>query len=274
MFEGLVRQLLLGYLGRYIKDIHKEQLKITLWNGKFHDSIPPLKHFLHTVSIKEVLLENVELILEAFDYLQLPFALNQGRVGRLSIKIPWKKLGWDPIIIILEDVLVCACQRDDKEWSMDAVEKREFAGKKAKLAAAELAKLSRRVCDDQAGKSFISYITAKVLDGIQLSIRNVHVMYRNPLSDAAESVFGLRFSSLTVMKQNLTWASMVKARGGQVSKLVEVHGLEIYCSTVQGNLELMSIGNDGDSRFGADVGLQGDKSIYLLAPVDASVSVL
>lgn len=59
MFEGLVRQLLLGYLGRYVKDIQKEQLKITLWK-------------------EEVLLENVELILEAFDYLQLPFALKQG----------------------------------------------------------------------------------------------------------------------------------------------------------------------------------------------------
>uniref|UniRef100_F6I5I5 Chorein N-terminal domain-containing protein n=1 Tax=Vitis vinifera TaxID=29760 RepID=F6I5I5_VITVI len=126
MFEGLVSQLLLGYLGRYIKDIQKEQLKITLWN-------------------EEVLLENVELILEAFDYLQLPFALKQGRVGRLSIKIPWKKLGWDPIIIILEDVFICACQRDDQEWSLDAIERRELAGKKAKLAAAELAKLSKRM---------------------------------------------------------------------------------------------------------------------------------
>lgn len=33
MFEGLVRQLILGYLGQYIKDIQKEKLKITLWNG-------------------------------------------------------------------------------------------------------------------------------------------------------------------------------------------------------------------------------------------------
>lgn len=33
MFEGLVRQLIWGYLGKYIKDIQKEQLKITLWNG-------------------------------------------------------------------------------------------------------------------------------------------------------------------------------------------------------------------------------------------------
>lgn len=165
MFEGLVRQLILGYLGQYIKDIQKEKLKITLWN-------------------EEVLLEDVELILEAFDYLQLPFALKQGRVGKLSIKIPWKKLGWDPVIISLEDVLICASQRDDKEWRMDEVERREFAGKKAKLAAAELAKLSRRVCDSQAGNSFTSYITAKILDSIQLSIRNVHVLYRDMLTSS------------------------------------------------------------------------------------------
>lgn len=95
-----MRQLLLGYLGRYVKDIQKEQLKITLWN-------------------EEVLLENVGLILEAFDYLQLPFALKQGRVGRLSIKIPWKKLGWDPLIITLEDVFVSASQRDDQEVTFD-----------------------------------------------------------------------------------------------------------------------------------------------------------
>ncbi|EFH50478.1 hypothetical protein ARALYDRAFT_910516 [Arabidopsis lyrata subsp. lyrata] len=145
MFEGIVQgvvQLLLGYLGRYIKDIKKDQLKITLWNG-------------------EVLLENVELILEAFEYLQLPIALKQGRVGKLSIKIPWKKLGRDPIIIMLEDVFICASQRNDQEWSSDVVEKREFAGKQAKLAAAELAKLSRRV-DSPAGKSFFSFIAAKV----------------------------------------------------------------------------------------------------------------
>lgn len=35
------------------------------------------------------------------------------------------------------------------QWSSDVVEKREFAGKKAKLAAAELAKLSRRVFGEQ-----------------------------------------------------------------------------------------------------------------------------
>ncbi|KAA8547313.1 hypothetical protein F0562_003823 [Nyssa sinensis] len=255
MFEGLVRQLLLGYLGQYIKDIQKEQLKITLWN-------------------EEVLLENVELILEAFDYLQLPFALKQGCVGRLSIKIPWKKLGWDPIIILLEDVFICGCQRDDQEWSMDAVERREFAGKKAKLAAVELAKLSRLVCDNQAGQSFISYITAKILDGIQVSIRNVHFLYRDILTDSAHTLFGLKFSSLTIMKQTHVGLSSVKVKGGQVNKLVEIQGLQIYCSTFHGTLDLISVDIVGDSKFRDNARFEGDKHGYILAPVDVSVSLL
>ncbi|KAJ4705606.1 Vacuolar protein sorting-associated protein like [Melia azedarach] len=255
MFEGLVRQLLLGYLGRYVKDIQKEQLKITLWN-------------------EEVLLENVELILEAFDYLQLPFALKQGRVGRLSIRIPWKKLGWDPIIIILEDVFVSASQRDDQEWSLDAVERREFAGKKAKLAAAELAKLSRRVSDNEAGQSFTSYITAKVLDSIQVSIRNFHVLYSNMQLDLARIVFGLKFTSLTIMKQNLVGLSVGRARGVQVNKIVEIKGLEIYCSTFQSDVNLMSLDNTGDSNFWSLAKAQGNAFDHILKPLDVSVSLL
>lgn len=254
MFEGLVRQLILGYLGQYIKDIHREQLKITLWN-------------------EEVLLENVELILEAFDYLELPFALKQGRVGRLSIKIPWKKLGWDPIIIILEDILVCASQREDEEWNTDDVERREFAGKKAKLAAAELAKLSQRVCDNQTGNSFTSYITAKIIDGIQVSIRNVHVVYGDMSNDKAQTVFGLKLTSLTAMKQNLVGVSSGKVRVGQVNKLVEIQGLEIYCRTVHGSAKDLYTGNDEDSMSMAAASFHSDEHIHLLAPVDVSASL-
>ncbi|XP_043712275.1 uncharacterized protein LOC122661037 [Telopea speciosissima] len=255
MFEGLVRQLLLGYLGRYVKEIQKDQLKIGLWS-------------------EEVLLENVELILEAFDYLQLPFALKQGRVGRLSIKIPWKKLGWDPIVIVLEDVFIRACRRDDNEWALDSVVKREYAGKKAKLAAAELAKLSGRVCDNKAGQSFISYMTAKILDGIQLSINNVHVMYIDEQTDMEWFVFGLRLSSLMIMKQNIVGSSLGILRGGQVNKIVEISSLEIYCSTIPGSLSSIDIENIGDSKVLTDPVLGYEKCDYILAPLDVAVSLV
>ncbi|KAM7271998.1 hypothetical protein ACFE04_031212 [Oxalis oulophora] len=79
---------------------------------------------------KEVLLKNVQLILEAFDYLQLPFTLNQGRIRRLSIKIPWKKLGLDPINISLENVFLRLSRRPCHQ-SLDVVQTREFVAKKA-----------------------------------------------------------------------------------------------------------------------------------------------
>ncbi|CAI9097127.1 OLC1v1033463C2 [Oldenlandia corymbosa var. corymbosa] len=246
MFEGLVQKLILGYLGRYIKDFQREQLKITIWS-------------------EEVYLENVELILEAFDYLQLPFALQNGRVGKLSIKIPWKKLGWDPIIIVLEDVFISARQREDKEWTEDAINRREYAAKKAKLAAAELAKLSRRVCDSNTGQSFISYITAKILDGIQVSIRNVHILYHDTLTSSAMTVFGLRFSSLTISRQNLVGIAGGKVRGGQVNKLIEVQGLELYCRTLEETDDLASIENSAR--------LEGDENVHLLRPLDVLVSL-
>uniref|UniRef100_A0A1U7WPK3 Uncharacterized protein LOC104228469 n=1 Tax=Nicotiana sylvestris TaxID=4096 RepID=A0A1U7WPK3_NICSY len=235
-------------IGLYIKDIQKEQLKITLWN-------------------EEILLEDVELILEASNYLQLPLDLKQGHVGKLSIKIPWKKLGWDPVIISLEDILVCASQRDEKEWRMDEVERREFAGKKAKLAAAELAKLSRRVCDSRAGNSFTSYITAKVLDNIQLSIRKVHILYRDMLTSSAVTVFGMKLSSLTIMRQLVSG----KMRDGRVNKLVEIKGLELYCSTYQSTDEVMrDYAVDSNSK-GRELEANDDK--YMLVPLDVSLSL-
>ena len=249
MFEGLVHQLLLGYLGRYFKDIQKRQLKIKL---------------------EEVLLENVELILEAFDYLQLPFALKQGRVGRLSIKIPWKK-PWDPIIIILEDVFISASKRNDQEWSADAVEKREFAGKKAKLAAVELGKLSRRMSGGLAGQSFISHVTAKILDSIQVEIRNFHVLYNNVQNGLGHISFGLKFSNLT-MKQNLAGTSNGRASVAQVNKIVEVKGLEIYSSMFHNStMDAIFMNTMGNSYSASTLGSEGKQYNSILAPLDLTL---
>lgn len=69
----------------------------------------PFVHFILLISIVGLL---ISYILTFDDNHVVAFV---GRVGKLSIKIPWKKLGWDPIIIILEDVYICVSPRDDKE---------------------------------------------------------------------------------------------------------------------------------------------------------------
>ncbi|KAG0496706.1 hypothetical protein HPP92_001397 [Vanilla planifolia] len=124
MFEGAVSQVLAGYLGRYVKGIQKDQLKIGLWN-------------------EEILLENVELMLEAFDYLQLPFALKN---------------------------------------------------------------------DNQGGQSLMSYITTKIIDSIQISMRNVHIVFIDTHNEQFSMVFRVSVSP-GLLLSNFTCTSFMEILG-------------------------------------------------------------
>ncbi|TVU00729.1 hypothetical protein EJB05_53839 [Eragrostis curvula] len=249
MFEGVVSQVLAGLLRRYVKGIQKEQLKIGIWN-------------------EEILLENVEIILEAFDYLQLPFALKNGRIGKLSIRIPWKKLGWDPIIIVVEDVF----------WSSDSLDKRELAGKLAKLNAIELAKFSRRVTDNQTGQSFLSYISAKILDNIQVSMRNVHIVYVDSPNDQGSFVFGLEFSSLSIQtdtqKQSFPMSLMARSRQDEVNKIIEISNVGVYCHQLEEQQDICHVGALTETQFGFGLGNGRSRDGYLINPFCVTVSVL
>uniref|UniRef100_A0ACD5WZJ8 Uncharacterized protein n=1 Tax=Avena sativa TaxID=4498 RepID=A0ACD5WZJ8_AVESA len=259
MFEGVVSQVLAGLLGRYVKGIQKEQLKIGIWN-------------------EEILLENVDLILEAFDYLQLPFALKTGRIGKLSIKIPWKKLGWDPIIIVIEDVFVCACPREDSEWRSEPLDKRELAGKLAKLNAIELAKFSRRVTDNQTGQSLLSYMSAKILDNIQLSIQNVHIIYAESHKDQGGFIFGLEFNSLSIQtdtqKQSFAMSLMARSRQDEVNKKINISNVGVYCHQLEEQHDLYDIDAISEAQSTSSLGLAHPRDDYLINPFCVTVSVL
>ncbi|GIL46442.1 hypothetical protein Vafri_3434, partial [Volvox africanus] len=129
MFEGWASEFLAASLGRFV-DVQRDKLRISLWSGSG-------------------VLENVRLRAEAFDYLNLPFAIHDGVVGRLRIKIPWGNWLTGSLVVELSDVVLCAAERADSEWEEAAALRREQAAKQADLAAAELAKLSRRVVAQQ-----------------------------------------------------------------------------------------------------------------------------
>ncbi|KAB1199980.1 hypothetical protein CJ030_MR0G008819 [Morella rubra] len=62
------------------------------------------------------------------------------------------------------------------------------------------------------------------------------------------------------------------ARGGQVNKIVEIIGLEVYCSTFQRTMGFLD--NVGNSKLWHNEGSEGKGSDSLLAPCDISVSLL
>uniref|UniRef100_A0A0E0LQM8 C2 domain-containing protein n=1 Tax=Oryza punctata TaxID=4537 RepID=A0A0E0LQM8_ORYPU len=246
MFEDLVSKVLPALLGRYVS-FQKDQLTINIWN-------------------QEIILVDVELILEAFDYLQLPFALKKGRIGKLSVRIPWKTLGWGAIIIAIED------------WSSDSLDKRELDGKLAKLKAIELAKISRRITDNQTGQSLLSYILAKILDNIQVSIRNVHITYADDYKDQGNFMFGLEFSSLSIQtdpkKQSFAMSLMAMSRQDEVNKTVEISNVGIYCHHLDEQQGSCDIGGLTETNFSFSHGLTHPRDTYLINPFNVTIFVL
>lgn len=61
---------------------------------------------------------------------------------------------------------------------------------------------------------------------------------------------------------------------GQVGKIVDVEGLEIYCSFVKEADNILSLYNAEDSEPWSNSGFVGDKSQHILEPVNVSLSLL
>lgn len=64
-----------------------------------------------------------------------------------------------------------------------------------------------------------------------------------------------------------------KARGGQVNKIIEIRGLGIHCSTLEGFLGSLGVNGVGETELWRRVVTDVDKYDYLLMPFDLSLQV-
>ena len=184
--EGLIAPRLERFLGRYITDLPREQLRVALWSGV-------------------VRLEDVRLNPDAFDHLKLPFAVREGTIALLELKVSWKTalLRVHPIVVTLEGIAITASPRAEDEWAAEPAERRAMALKQAALAAAaEIAAQKRRGGGvEGVGSSVLEAMVPTILDRLRVKVGAVHVRFTDmPLDADGEDVpaLGLRLDSLLV----------------------------------------------------------------------------
>ncbi|XP_062417922.1 intermembrane lipid transfer protein VPS13C isoform X2 [Pungitius pungitius] len=83
VFESLVSDLLNRFIGDYVENLDKSQLKIGIWGGN-------------------VVLENLKVKENALSELNVPFKVKAGQIGKLTLKIPWKNLYNDAVVATLD----------------------------------------------------------------------------------------------------------------------------------------------------------------------------
>lgn len=96
MFEKLVESVLEEYVSEWIDGLDSEKMKVALFGGK--------------VEFRDLRLKTSSL-----DQFQLPLAVKAGTVGRLSLKVPWKRLTKEAVSIHIEDLTLLVVPAHEEE---------------------------------------------------------------------------------------------------------------------------------------------------------------
>ena len=81
-----------------------------------------------------VTLHNLQLRVEALEYLQLPVTIKEGYIGRLSLQVPLRALYSRPIVISIHDLVLHVGPRPDEEWHPELAAQRAAAAKQVWLS--------------------------------------------------------------------------------------------------------------------------------------------
>ncbi|ONK67151.1 uncharacterized protein A4U43_C06F16540 [Asparagus officinalis] len=167
MFEAHALHLLRKYLGEYVEGLSNEALRISVWKG-------------------DVVLKDLKLKAEALNSLKLPITVKAGFVGKITLKVPWKSLGKEPVVVLIDRVFVLAHPADGRTPREEDREK-IFEAKLQQIEEAELATIeavTRRSKSGTgpAGSSWLGSLIATVIGNLKVTISHVHIRYEDSIS--------------------------------------------------------------------------------------------
>ncbi|CAG8555201.1 10349_t:CDS:10 [Paraglomus brasilianum] len=215
MLESLVANVLNRVLGAYVSNLENNQLNIAIWSG-------------------DVVLKNLQLKKEALDKFDLPVDVLEGYLGELTLNIPWANLRNKPVRAIVKDVYLLAVPKAESEYDPVEEERRAQQLKQEKLANAELlAAKPSEDGDDDKNQSFVNSLVTKVVDNLQISIKNIHIRYEDRLSDPGHPfAIGVTLSELSVVSADENWVpTFIEGETKDIRKLLTLGSLAVYWNT-------------------------------------------
>ncbi|CAN4127752.1 unnamed protein product [Withania somnifera] len=210
MLEDQVAYLLQRYLGNYVRGLNKEALKISVWKG-------------------DVELVNMQLKPEALNALKLLVKVKAGFLGSVRLKVPWSRLGQDPVLVHLDRIFLLAEPATQVEGSTeDAVQE----AKKSRIREMETKLLeSKRMLQTEMNKSWLGSLINTIIGNLKLSISNIHIRYEDLESNTGHPfAAGITLEKLSAMTVDDS-GSETFATGNALDKIqksVELERLAVY----------------------------------------------
>ncbi|XP_075085926.1 uncharacterized protein LOC107782497 [Nicotiana tabacum] len=216
MFEAHVLHLLRRYLGEYVHGLSAEALRISVWKG-------------------DVVLKDLKLKAEALNSLKLPVTVKAGFVGTITLKVPWKSLGKEPVIVLIDRVFILAHPIVDGRSLKEEDREKLFEAKLQQIEEAEsatLEALSRsKLGSPPAGNSWLGSLIATIIGNLKISISNVHVRYEDSVSNPGHPFScGVTLAKLAAVTMDEQGNETFDTSGAldKLRKLVQLERLAMY----------------------------------------------
>jgi len=253
MFETILQRVLLSNLGKFINGLDKQNLKLGFWSG-------------------DVTIDNISLNPLFIKSLGLPLKMLYSHVGHLSMQVPWKSLGKAPIEVVLEDVFIIIEPVEKRAWTIDdyklvlnrlqMIEKylemyteMDFQEEKVEAPAVPEQK--------SKGSNMFSKISRKVIDNLQITIKNVHIRFEGVFNDQVYAC-GVTLDEVTSFTANEEWKKDFIDRTKHMNKhiplrrVVEFKNFSLYwtpkVNEIYGDLEPEEINRKMKRQISKDQG--------------------
>mmetsp|Transcript_1298 Transcript_1298/g.4447 ORF Transcript_1298/g.4447 Transcript_1298/m.4447 type:complete len:3393 (-) Transcript_1298:60-10238(-) len=196
MFESIVSRLLVKYVGNYVENVDKDQLKVGIFKGD---------------------LELYDLVLKrtALDGLDLPVSVSSGHLGKLIIKIPWTRLASQPVIAQVTDLLLVVQPKKCKNWDEDHERESRRESKKRRLESYESLREQKeqeeqsdeksKKKDGKSDDTFTAKLVEKIVHNLQIKIQNIHIRYEDTSDADNPIIFGASLDSASFESVNHLW---------------------------------------------------------------------
>ncbi|XP_052416330.1 intermembrane lipid transfer protein VPS13C isoform X5 [Carassius gibelio] len=258
VFESLVSDLLNRFIGDYVENLDKSQLKIGIWGGN-------------------VVLENLRVKENALSEFDVPFKVKAGQIGKLTLKIPWKNLYNEAVVATLDGLYLLVVPGATMKYDPVKEEHYQQEAKQKELQRIEetLQLVARREKHQEEKKdTFAEKLATQVIKNLQVKITSIHVRYEDDVSDPQRPfAIGMTLSELSLQTADENWKPCILNEAAKI--IYKLGRLECFCAYWNVNSPIFYRGSWGEIVDKLKVGvstkneeLQGYQ--YIFKPIFAS----
>uniref|UniRef100_A0A8C1KH40 Vacuolar protein sorting 13 homolog C n=1 Tax=Cyprinus carpio TaxID=7962 RepID=A0A8C1KH40_CYPCA len=197
VFESLVSDLLNRFIGDYVENLDKSQLKIGIWGGK--------RLFVKTVRLHQY---------------------------KLILKIPWKNLYNEAVVATLDGLYLLVVPGATIKYDPVKEERYLQEAKQKELQRIEetLQLVARRGKPQEEKKdTFAEKLATQVIKNLQVKITSIHIRYEDDVSDPQRPLaMGMTLSELSLQTADENWKTCILNEAAKI--IYKLGRLECFCA--------------------------------------------